>query len=83
MHTIYEYCSNVLKTLFMVYICEQHITIMARLAIIIIIIIIIALPVVFGRGQHVFIILPLIVSMVYCVHCIIITVYYTCFVTCQ
>ena len=28
-----------LKTLFMVYICEQHITIMARLAIIIIIII--------------------------------------------
>ena len=58
MHTIYGYCSNVLKTLFMVYICEQHITIMARLAIIIIII---ALPVVFGRGQHVLIILPLIV----------------------
>ena len=71
MHTLYEYCSNVLKTLFMVYICEQHI--MARLAIIIIII---ALPVVFGRGQHVFIILPLMVPMVYCVHCIIITVYY-------
>ena len=70
MHTLYEYCSNVLKTLFMLYICEQHITIMAPLAIII------ALPVVFGRGQHVFIILPLMVPMVYCVHCIIITVYY-------
>ena len=45
-------------TLFMVYIC----VIMARLAIIIII----ALPVVLGRGQHVFIILPLIVSMILC-----------------
>ena len=79
MHTLNEYRSNVLKTLFMLYICEQNITIMSPLAIIIII----ALPVVFGRGQHVFIILPLIVPMVYCVHCIIITVYYTCFVTCQ
>ena len=69
MHTLYEYCSNVLKTLFMVYIC----VIMARLTIIIIII---ALALVFGRGQHVFIILPLMVPMVYCVHCIIITVYY-------
>ena len=70
MHTLYEYCSNVLKTLFMVYIC----VIMARLTIIIIIII--ALAVVFGRGQHVFIILPPMVPMVYCVHCIIITVFY-------
>ena len=60
MHTLYEYCSNVLKTLFMVYICEQHI--MARLAIIIII----ALPVVFGRGQHVFIILPHSINGILC-----------------
>ena len=62
MHTLYDDCSNVLKTLFLLYICEQHITIMAPLAIIIII----ALPVVFGRGQHAFLILPLIiVSIVY------------------
>ena len=54
------------------FIFANSIYIMARLAIIIII----ALPVVFGRGQHVFIILPLIVSMVYCVHCIIIRVAY-------